>query len=367
MAHEANHQGSVDAVYPTVAKTIADALGCRCGRSQARRVADRRPRCGIDRLPRSRLSARTRIQGEDPARQDRRGRARRSAGGGVRAEGRRHRRGPGGCSSSCPRCRPTNQAAAEGRGYSAAVHARDVREARGPRAARAAGALTGGSRGRMGRPERYAAFTFVDRITALVPGTSAKGTFHIPAAVEASRRPCSRKRPANSPPGWRFPSSVSGAARSPASRTRPCSRHRDPGETAGNRDPHRFLRGRCGRLPGLGAHRRHAVFELHDCVGPMLPLEDFDDPVAMRAFSPRCAMRVRNRTGSGGCRCMAPDAARAGSRTVRDGAASTCRAVLRRSLPAAPGVSRHASARPHMTPLAAGSVAHPARSALRRA
>ena len=31
---------------------------------------------------------------------------------------------------------------------------------------------------------RYAAFTFVDRITALVPGVSAHGTFHIPAGIE---------------------------------------------------------------------------------------------------------------------------------------------------------------------------------------
>ena len=68
----------INAVYPTVAETIADALGCEVDGGQARRLADRGPGRGVDRLPRHGLPPRARVQGQDPARQDRRERARRA-------------------------------------------------------------------------------------------------------------------------------------------------------------------------------------------------------------------------------------------------------------------------------------------------
>ncbi len=111
MAHTEITKDEIKAVYPTVAETIADALGLRGGRGQARRIADRGPGRGVDRLPRHGLPARAGVQGEDPARQDRRERARRLVG--------RRSSSPRGSSPTpasrssrptSPRCRPSASA-----------------------------------------------------------------------------------------------------------------------------------------------------------------------------------------------------------------------------------------------------------------
>lgn len=132
---------------------------------------------------------------------------------------------------------------------------------------------------------RYAAFTFVDRITALTPGVAATGTFHIPAHVQA------------------FPSSLLAEATGQLAawvavaklgfRLRPVAgiAHETvyggvprPGDTLETEiridsceDDAVAYQGWC-RIGG------RTVLELHDCVGPMLPLDAFDDAKAMRAF-----------------------------------------------------------------------------------
>ena len=113
-------------VFPTVAKTIADALGCdvddvklTCRSSRARRR--------IDRLPGPRFPPGTQLQAQDPARQDRRGCSRRPVRGGIRAERHRHR-GWHATPARIPErgaCRPI-QHADEGGRYSPAVHRGDV-------------------------------------------------------------------------------------------------------------------------------------------------------------------------------------------------------------------------------------------------
>jgi 3-hydroxymyristoyl/3-hydroxydecanoyl-(acyl carrier protein) dehydratase len=132
---------------------------------------------------------------------------------------------------------------------------------------------------------RYASFTFIDRITALEPGVAAKGSFHVPAHAGA------------------FPSSLLAEATGQLAawaavakldfRLRPVAgiahetiylgapRAGDTLETQiridSCEDDAVAYQGWC-RIGGA------TVLELHDCVGPMLPLSDFDDPAAMQAF-----------------------------------------------------------------------------------
>lgn len=132
---------------------------------------------------------------------------------------------------------------------------------------------------------RYASFTFVDRITALEPGVAAKGSFHVPAHAGA------------------FPTSLLAEATGQLAawaavakldfRLRPVAgiAHETiylgearPGDTLDTEirihsceDDLVAYEGWC-RIDGK------TVLELRDCVGPMLPLSDFDDPAAMRAF-----------------------------------------------------------------------------------
>lgn len=132
---------------------------------------------------------------------------------------------------------------------------------------------------------RYAAFTFVDRITALVPGVSARGTFHIPAGVEG------------------FPSSLLAEATGQLAawvavaklgfRLRPVAgiAHETvyhgvprPGDTLETEIRIDSCEDDAVAYQGWAQIGGTAVLELHDCVGPMLPLEAFDDPLVMRAF-----------------------------------------------------------------------------------
>jgi 3-hydroxymyristoyl/3-hydroxydecanoyl-(acyl carrier protein) dehydratase len=132
---------------------------------------------------------------------------------------------------------------------------------------------------------RYAAFTFVDRITALVPGVSARGTFHIPAGIAA------------------FPSSLLAEATGQLAawvaedklgfRLRPVAgiAHETvyrgavkPGDTLETEIRIDSCEDDAVAYQGWARIDGDTVLELHDCVGPMLPMADFDDPEAMRDF-----------------------------------------------------------------------------------
>lgn len=131
----------------------------------------------------------------------------------------------------------------------------------------------------------YAAFTFVDRITVLEPGVSAKGTFHVPARLAT------------------FPSSLLAEATGQLAawiavaklgfRLRPVAgiaRETVYGGTAraGDTLETEIRIDYCGddavAYQGWCCIGTTKVLELRDCVGPMLPLPEFDDPDAMRAF-----------------------------------------------------------------------------------
>lgn len=132
---------------------------------------------------------------------------------------------------------------------------------------------------------RYAAFTFVDRITALVPGASAHGTFHIPAGVQ--RFPASLLAEATGQlAAWVAVSKLGFRLRPVAGIAHETLYHRvpKPGDTLETEVRIDSCEDDAVAYQGWARIGGSVVLELHDCVGPMLPLDEFDDPVAMRAF-----------------------------------------------------------------------------------
>jgi len=132
---------------------------------------------------------------------------------------------------------------------------------------------------------RYAAFTFVDRITSLEPGVAARGTFHIPADV------------------GHFPSSLVAEATGQLAawaavvgldfRVRPVAgvTHETvyfgvprPGDVLETEIRIDSCADDAVAYQGVARIGGRTVLELHDSVGPMLPATDFDDPEAMRGF-----------------------------------------------------------------------------------
>lgn len=133
--------------------------------------------------------------------------------------------------------------------------------------------------------DHFAAFSFVDRIDELVPATRARGSFAIPAHVRAFPS-CLLAEAVGQLAAWVSMAHIDFRGRPVAALA---------SET-------RFLRdARAGDMLTLAveiescddeavAYHGHAsirgerVIELVDCLGPMLPLAEFDDPAAMRAW-----------------------------------------------------------------------------------
>jgi len=131
--------------------------------------------------------------------------------------------------------------------------------------------------------DHFAAFSFVDRISGLVPGAGARATFAIPSGIDAFPA-CLMAEAVGQLAAWVAMAHIEFRGRPVAALAR---------ET-------RFLgAARPGDTLQLAveiedcdddavAYRGHAdiagerVIELVDCLGPMLPLAEFDDPVAMR-------------------------------------------------------------------------------------
>ncbi|HEX4884887.1 MAG TPA: hypothetical protein VFX05_12160 [Casimicrobiaceae bacterium] len=132
---------------------------------------------------------------------------------------------------------------------------------------------------------RYAAFTLVDRIVSTEPGVAAKGMFHVPA--HAGAFPSSLLAEATGQLaawvaiarlGFRL-RPVAGIAHETIYRGTP-----RPGDTLETDVRIDSCEDDAVAYQGWCRIGDRTVLELRDCVGPMLPLDEFDDPAAMRAF-----------------------------------------------------------------------------------
>ena len=138
--------------------------------------------------------------------------------------------------------------------------------------------------------DHFAAFSFVDRITEFAPGRRARGTLRGTGGPRRrSRRASSPRRSASSPRGSRWRTSTFAAGRSRRWRAR-------RGFCATSGRVRRSLLAveieRCDDEAVAYRGSAHVdgalLIELIDCLGPMLPVEEFDAPAALSASASRC-------------------------------------------------------------------------------
>ena len=132
---------------------------------------------------------------------------------------------------------------------------------------------------------RYAAFTFVDRITALDRGRSARGTFHIPAHARAFP-PSLVAEATGQLAAWVAVDKLGFRLRPVAGIAHETEYGRAPeaGDTLETEVRIDSCEDDAVAYQGRARIGGDTVLELRDCEGPMLPLSDFDVPDDMRAF-----------------------------------------------------------------------------------
>jgi 3-hydroxymyristoyl/3-hydroxydecanoyl-(acyl carrier protein) dehydratase len=131
----------------------------------------------------------------------------------------------------------------------------------------------------------FAAFTFIDRIVSFTPGLAAQGTFHIPRRLDAF--PSSLLAEATGQLAAWVAMDKLGFRLRPVAGIAPESIYHDaprPGDTLHTEVRIDSCEDDAVQYQGFARIGDKLVLELHDCVGPMLPIEDFDDPQAMRQF-----------------------------------------------------------------------------------
>jgi len=144
-------------------------------------------------------------------------------------------------------------------------------------------------------PERFSAFSFVDRITALEPGRWARGRFAVPAEL-AEFSTCLVAEAVGQLAAWVAMAQAEFRRRPVAALSGEMRIEREvaPGEIldleveieSGDSDTVAFA--------GWARLADAPVLALSRCVGPMLPQEDFDDPEAVRGdFETLCGPGAR--------------------------------------------------------------------------
>jgi len=144
-------------------------------------------------------------------------------------------------------------------------------------------------------PERFSAFSFVDRITALEPGRWARGRFAVPAELPEFST-CLVAEAVGQLAAWVAMAQAEFRRRPVAALSEEMRIEREaaPGEIldleveieSGDSDTVAFA--------GWARLADGPVLSLSRCVGPMLPLEDFDDPEAVRGdFETLCGPGAR--------------------------------------------------------------------------
>jgi 3-hydroxymyristoyl/3-hydroxydecanoyl-(acyl carrier protein) dehydratase len=131
---------------------------------------------------------------------------------------------------------------------------------------------------------RFRAFSFVDRITRLDPGHRIEGLYNVPAT--ASRFPAALMAEAvGQLAAWSAMSAV-GFARRPVAGLAGETRYRGaavPGQTLQLAAEIERCDDEAIAYGGTASIDGRCVLELIHCVGPMLPMEEFDAPEAVRA------------------------------------------------------------------------------------
>jgi 3-hydroxymyristoyl/3-hydroxydecanoyl-(acyl carrier protein) dehydratase len=139
-------------------------------------------------------------------------------------------------------------------------------------------------------PNHFAAFSFVDRISELAPGKRAAGAFSIPPGIESFPQ-CLMAEAVGQLAAWVAMSHIGFRGRpvaALATETR-FVRAAKPGDVLDLRIEIHDVDDDAVAYHGHADIRGERAIELVDCLGPMLPLEEFDDP---RAMAERFALLV---------------------------------------------------------------------------
>ena len=132
-------------------------------------------------------------------------------------------------------------------------------------------------------PDHFAAFSFVDRITNVDPGVRARAVFSVPAVIEEFPS-CLVAEAVGQLAAWVAMAEIDFRGRPVAALASETVFHRDV--APGNRLELAVEIESCDdeavAYGGFAEVNGEKVIELRDCLGPMLPVNDFDSPDAMR-------------------------------------------------------------------------------------
>jgi 3-hydroxymyristoyl/3-hydroxydecanoyl-(acyl carrier protein) dehydratase len=131
--------------------------------------------------------------------------------------------------------------------------------------------------------DHFAAFSFVDRITEYVPGKSARGVFHVPAAV-ASFPACLVAEAIGQLAAWVSMEHIAYRGRPVAALAGETRFHAGvaPGDSLALAVEIEDVDDGAVSYHGWADVGAKRMIELNDCLGPMLPVADFDAPEALR-------------------------------------------------------------------------------------
>ena len=131
--------------------------------------------------------------------------------------------------------------------------------------------------------DHFAAFSFVDRITEFTPGVSARGEFHVPAALHAFPA-CLVAEAVGQLAAWVSMEHIDYRGRPVAALAGETRFHGDvrPGDTIQLAVALDDVDDDVVSYRGWADVNGTRVIELNDCLGPMLPVADFDAPEALR-------------------------------------------------------------------------------------
>ena len=130
--------------------------------------------------------------------------------------------------------------------------------------------------------DHFAAFSFVDRITELTPGKRARGTFAIPQDIDAFP-PCLMAEAVGQLAAWVAMSKIEFRGRPVAALANETRflRAAKPGDVLDLNVEIHDVDDDAVAYQGHANINGERAIELIDCLGPMLPLAEFDDPQAM--------------------------------------------------------------------------------------